>query len=194
MAAGMWPDTIDAAGRPAKNAGGSFSMEQQTQAATAFGFLTAVDSSTHGVFGGYLLVDPLGRPLEFHCTAPVKVSRAQQILYGASLPGHLHGQQIGAALLAEGSVTPVVVLTDHDAMLSVRPHTSLPVALVRRRGEAAEPPPGAFAMGEFCVSPHASDAGDVEGLRHRLEHLGLSVDLTEPFERIRAAIEEAQRH
>lgn len=190
----MWPDTIDAAGRPATNAGLSFSMEQQMQAATAFGFLTVVDSSTHGVFGGYLLVDPLGRPLEFHCTAPVKVSRAQQILYGASLPGHLHGQQIGAALLAEGSVTPVMVLTDHDAMLSVRPHTSLPVALVRRRGEAAEPPPGAFTMGEVCVSPHAGDAGDVEGLRHRLENLGLSVDLTEPFERIRAAIEEAQRH
>ena len=37
----------------------------------AYGFLTAVESGSHGVFGGYLLVDPLGRPLEFHCTAPV---------------------------------------------------------------------------------------------------------------------------
>ena len=167
-------------------------MEQQTQAATAFGFLTAVDSPTHGVFGGYLLVDAIGRPLEFHCTAPVKVSRAQQILYGASLPGHLHGQQIGAALLAEGSVTPTVVLTDHDAMLTVRPHTSLPVALVRRRSEAVEPPPGAFAMGDVCVSPPAGEAADA--LRQRLEHLGAAVDLTEPFDRIRAAIDEAQRH
>ena len=169
-------------------------MEQQTQAATAFGFLTAVDSPTHGIFGGYLLVDAIGRPLEFHCTAPVKVSRAKQILYGASLPGHLHGQQIGAALLAEGSVAPAVVLTDHEAMLAVRPHTSLPVALVRRRGEAAEPPAGAFALGEVCVSPHASDAIASDALRQRLEHLGSAVDLTEPFERIRAAIEEAQRH
>lgn len=167
-------------------------MEQQTQ--TAYGFLTAVDSPAHGVFGGYLLVDAIGRPLEFHCTAPVKVSRAQQILYGASLAGHLHGQQIGAALLAEGSVTPSVVLTDHEAMLAVRPYTSFPVALVRRRGEAVEPPAGAFAMGEVCVNPPASDAGDAEALRQRLAHLGSAVDLTEPFERIRAAIEEAQRH
>lgn len=180
--------------RPAKTPVGRVSMEQQTQAATAFGFLTAVDSPTHGVFGGYLLVDAIGRPLEFHCTAPVKVSRAQQILYGVSLPGHLHGQQIGAALLAEGTVAPTVVLTDHDAMLTVRPHTSLPVALVRRRDEAAEPPPGAFAMGEVCVSPPASDAADADALRQRLEHLGAAVDLTEPFDRIRAAIEEAQRH
>jgi hypothetical protein len=186
--------TIGWQGTTGDRAGGVFFMEQQTQGATAFGFLTAVDSPAHGVFGGYLLVDAMGRPLEFHCTAPVKVSRAQQILYGASLPGHLHGQQIGAALLAEGSVIPTVVLTDHDAMLAVRPHTSLPVALVRRRDEAVEPPPGAFAMGEVCVSPHVSDAAAAEALRRRLEDLGSSVDLTEPFERIRAAIEEAQRH
>ena len=169
-------------------------MQQSAADGATYGFLTTVDSGSHGVFGGYLLVDVLGRPLEFHCTAPVKVSRAQQILYGASLPAHLHGQQIGAALLAEGSVAPAVVLTDHGAMLAVRPHTSLPVALVRRRGEADEPPAGAFAMGEACVSPHSSDAGDADALRQRLEHLGSAVDLTEPFERIRAAIEEAQRH
>ena len=77
----------------------------------AYGFLTTVDSPTHGLFGGYLLVDPAGRPLEFHCTAPVKVSRAQQILYGATLQGHLHGRQIGATLIAEGSLTPLVSIT-----------------------------------------------------------------------------------
>jgi hypothetical protein len=49
-------------------------------------------------------------------------------------------------------------------------------------------------MGEVCVSPHVSDAAAAEALRRRLEDLGSSVDLTEPFERIRAAIEEAQRH
>ncbi|MDA1039401.1 MAG: hypothetical protein O3A37_03800 [Planctomycetota bacterium] len=169
-------------------------MEQQTQGATVFGFLTALDSPTHGVFGGYLVVDAIGRPIEFHCTAPVKVSRAQQILYGASLPGHLHGQQIGAALLAEGSVTPIVVLTDHNAMLSVRQHTPLPVALVGLRSEAAEPPPGVFAMGDVYVCPPAGSADDTDALRQHLDHLRVAVDLTEPFERIRAAIEEAQRH
>ena len=110
-------------------------MQQQAEPGgdgAVFGFLTAVDSPLHGLFGGYLVVDALGRPLEFHCTAPVKVSRAQQILYGPTLHGHLHGQQIGGALLAESKATPAVVLTDHDAMLHVRPHTSLPLALVRQ--------------------------------------------------------------
>ena len=112
-------------------------MREQAFEGTTYGFLTAVESGSHGVFGGYLLVDALGRPVEFHCTAPVKVSRAQQILYGPTLTGHLHGRQIGGALLEEAGSTPVVVLTDSEAMLHVRPHTSLPVVLVRRCGDEA---------------------------------------------------------
>jgi hypothetical protein len=168
--------------------------EQPVEA--AFGFLTAVDSPSHGLFGGYLLVDLAGRPLEFHCTAPVKVSRAQQILYGATLQSHLHGRQIGAALLAEGTVAPEIVLTDLEPMLHVRPHTSLPVALVTLADAAAAPPrdPAGFAIGSVSVSPHAHDLDRAEAIRQKLETLVASVDLAEPFERIRSAIEEAQRH
>lgn len=166
----------------------------------AYGFLTAVESGPHGVFGGYLLVDPWGRPLEFHCTAPVKVSRAQQILFGSTLQSHLHGQQIGGTLLAEGTVTPEVVLTDLEPMLHVRSHTKLPVAFVR---DASSGTPaatfgsaigtGSFMIGNATVSPHASDAARGDDLRARLEELAAAVDLCEPFERIRAAIDEAQR-
>jgi hypothetical protein len=156
--------------------------------AATYGFLTTVESAAHGLFGGYLVVDALGRPLEFHCTAPVKVTRAQQILYGPTLQGHLHGRQIGAALLAESKAEPALVLTDQEAMLLVRPHTRLPVALVKRleqqHGES----------GNVHVQPHASDAPREAAIRERLATLGAAVDLCEPFDRIRAAIEEAQRH
>jgi hypothetical protein len=201
LAAGTW--------QPGTGGGIARSMEQraaETQAGTAaapraYGFLTAVESGSHGVFGGYLLVDPLGRPLEFHCTAPVKVSRAQQILFGSTLQSHLHGQQIGGTLLAEGTVTPEVVLTDLEPMLHVRNHTKLPVALVR--GGAAGSPAvitgsglggGSFTVGNASVSPHTSDTAREAELRERLEELAAAVDLCEPFERIRAAIDEAQRH
>jgi hypothetical protein len=158
----------------------------------SFGFLTTVESPVHGLFGGYLIVDELGRPLEFHCTAPVKVSRAQQILYGPTLQGHLHGRQVGGALLAEGKVTPAVVLTDSEAMLQVRPHTSLPVALVRRG--VAEQADAGFVVGEAIVSPHAADVTLAGELEARLATLAAAVDLCEPFERIRAALDEAARH
>ncbi len=169
-------------------------MQQQAEAggdAAVYGFLTAVDSPQHGLFGGYLVVDALGRPLEFHCTAPVKVSRAQQILYGPTLHGHLHGQQIGGALLAESKAAPAVVLTDHDAMLQVRPHARHPLALVR---PAAADDAAGFTLGTAHVTPHAADAAVEATIRDRLAVLAAAVDLREPFERIRAAIEEAQRH
>jgi hypothetical protein len=170
-------------------------VQHQTEAGLddlSFGFLTALESPTHGLFGGYLVVDSLGRPLEFHCTAPVKVSRAQQILYGPTLPGQLHGRHVGGALLAEGKATPAVVLTDNDAMLHVRPHTKLPLALVRRgSGEQAST---GFMVGEAIVSPHADDAARADEIAARLASLAAAVDLCEPFERIRAALDEAARH
>ncbi len=170
-------------------------MEQRTAAGgdtLAFGFLTAVESASHGIFGGYLLLDVSGRPLEFHCTAPVKVSRAQEILYGPSLHGHLHGRQIGGALLAEGGVAPVVVLTDQEPMLQVRPHTNLAVALVRRAGgaDAAD----GLVVGGAHVAAADGDPARQAAIRERLAEFGAAVDLCEPFERIRAAIDEAQRH
>jgi hypothetical protein len=170
-------------------------VQQQAEAGPegpTFGFLTTVESASHGLFGGYLVVDASGRPLEFHCTAPVKVTRAQQILYGPTLHGHLHGRQVGGALLAEGKATPVVVLTDSEAMLHVRPHTSLPLALVRR----AEPglSPAGFTMGAAVVSPHADDLAQAGELEVRLATLAAAVDLCEPFERIRSALDEAARH
>jgi len=157
----------------------------------AYGFLTVVDSATHGLFGGYLVVDALGRPLEFHCTAPVKVSRAQQILYGPTLHGQLEGRQIGGALLAEGKTTPAVVLTDREPMLQVRPQTTLPVALVSRGEKLAA---GAFTVGDAALRPHADDASRIAELEARLGPLAAAVDLCEPFERIRAALDEAARH
>ena len=158
--------------------------------APTYGYLTTVDSAVHGVFGGFLLVDGVGRPLEFHCTTPVKVSRAQQILYGATLPAHLHGRQIGATLLAEAGSTPRAVLTDSESLLHVRAHTDLPVVLVQR-GDAGAPGGQVVRFGDASVAlPEQVPPGLVDGLGT----LAGAVDLCEPFERIRAAIDEAQKH
>ncbi|MFM7249913.1 MAG: hypothetical protein ACKO5R_08445 [Planctomycetaceae bacterium] len=161
-------------------------------AAASYGFLTTVDSATHGVFGGYLVIDVTGRPLEFHCTTPVKVSRAQRILYGATLPAQLHGRQIGATLLADTTTRPLAVLTDDEALLHVRPHTPLPVVLVRPRDGAAPcRGEGLTTFGEAALLlPDTAPADLVD----RLGALAAGVDLREPFERIRAAIDEAQKH
>ena len=141
-------------------------MQQPEEGRGAIGFLTTVASASHGVFGGYLLVDEVGRPLEFHCTAPVRVSRAQEILYGPTLHGELHGRRIGGSLVAAAGVRPRLVLVESPQMMHVQGETDLPVAVV----------------------------DPVEPLRERFCSLLPEIDLLEPFELIREAIAEAQRH
>ena len=51
-----------------------------------------------------------------------------------------------------------------------------------------------FAVGCTHVTPPVGPAADEAVIRAGLTVLGNAVDLQEPFERIRAAIEEAQRH
>jgi hypothetical protein len=96
----------------------------------ALGFLTVLEHAQHGLMGGYLVLNPAGRPLEFHCTTPVKPNRAQQILYGPTLEPYLFGEQIGKSLVAKSSLEPLVICTDLRPVMALRGLVSTPVALV----------------------------------------------------------------
>jgi hypothetical protein len=169
----------------------------------ALGFLTVLDHPQHGLFGGYLLLNLSGRPLEFHCTAPIRPNRAQQILYGPTLEAYLYGEQIGATLIAQGRIQPLVVCTDREPVLAVRELAAMPVALVLPReaaaGEGAEGPCEAptrllsFPLGRNRLAVSQSAAADRERITERLAETAESLDLAEPFGRIREAIEEAQQ-
>jgi len=96
----------------------------------AIGFLTVVAHEQHGLFGGLLVLNPAGRPLEFHCTAPLKPNRAQEILFGPTLQAYLYGEQIAPALVAQAQGNLLAMLTDCPPMLAAREHLELPLALV----------------------------------------------------------------
>ncbi|HEV2969234.1 MAG TPA: hypothetical protein VGY55_04530 [Pirellulales bacterium] len=130
----------------------------------ALGFLTVLEHAQHGLMGGYLVLNSAGRPLEFHCTAPIKPNRAQQILYGPTLEPYLYGEQIGQALVAKSPAQPLVICTDLRPALALRPLVSAPVALVLpendgARGEPSPVPPLAAAA-TIAAAP-----GDDDGLR-----------------------------
>jgi hypothetical protein len=102
---------------------------------TAIGFLSVVRHEPHGLFGGYLLLNRNGRPLEFHCTAPLKPNRAQEILYGATLESYLYGEAIGATLTAKSSAPIDFLCVDVEAALAVRDFVDAPVAFVTTESE-----------------------------------------------------------
>jgi hypothetical protein len=184
--------------------------------ATAFGFLTILRHDEHGLFGGYLLLNPLGRPLEFHCTAPIKPNRAQEILYGPTLDAFLYGEQIGQTLLKQAGVAPQFVCTDREAALAVREHTDVPVVLVlsTRESMAGASDNGdspekkyridgahhglpssmlTFEVGRNRLAVPSPRDDDRERITDRLSGIADAFDLAEPFGRIRDAIEEAQQ-
>ncbi len=102
----------------------------ESKSKSALGFLTVLDYPEYGLFGGYLVLNALGRPLEFHCTAPVRPNRAQHILYGPTLEPYLFGEQIGCALVAAAKTDPRVVFTDREPVLALRQFVKMPVVLV----------------------------------------------------------------
>lgn len=201
----------------------AYPRSDESKPKQSLGFLTVLECPRDGLFGGYLALNFLGRPLEFRCTAPIKPSRAQQILYGPTLNSYLYGEQIGRSLLDGVTHDPLVVCTDHPAVLAVRDFVDIPVALVEiPAGEAEGPESTTAEAGSSATDPgqktwrvHAAHAPDSPLRRFHLGHnrlaagpraeadqatildrladLADSFDLAEPFVRIREAIEEARR-
>jgi len=167
---------------------------QTLTGATIFGYISAVESAEHGFFGGYLLVSPLGRPVEFHCTAPIRPSRAQQILYGPTLQPYLLGEQIAGTLLAKAQTRPQIILTDQSSVLCHRAKLAIPIVYL----DITEPDASINRPNALNISGHAIDLApgyesDADAAIALLTTLAGHVDLPEPFERIHEAIREAQR-
>lgn len=192
------------------------------QSPPALGFLTVVEHPEHGLFGGYLLLNTAGRPLEFHCTAPIRPNRAQEILYGPTLAPFIYGEQIGQTMLAKAKTKPLVVCTDREPALAVREFSSVPVVLVIAPEEIEEndvdsqaydnsrsrhdgklwrldkahldtPPLITFTLGRNRLAVPAVAEQDRRQISESLASVADSFDLAEPFGRIREAIDEARR-
>lgn len=159
--------------------------------AVSIGFLTVVENTELGLLGGYLLLNVAARPLEFHCTAPVKPSRTQEILYGPTLRPYLFGEQIGQTLLAKSKLTPVVVCTDSQPVLAARDGAHVPVVLVAD-GISSELG-GGFSLAKNTVMTVPGFESDERAIREAWPALADHLDLLEPFARIREALDEAQK-
>ncbi|MDR3181977.1 MAG: hypothetical protein LBT89_03505 [Planctomycetaceae bacterium] len=193
------------------------------------GFLTVIDQQKTGLIGGYLVLNPAGRPLEFHCTVPVLPDKIQEILYGETLQPFLYGERIAQTLLKRSKIPIFAAFTNNAAVLPVQNSTEVPViyvfdqkrehhvsAVVNQslhefgithdtpalaRAEMPEtlklPPLAGFDTAvwqetqignRWIAVPNKS-----ESLVNELTQLARTIDFAEPFVRIRAAVEEAQK-
>ena len=166
----------------------------QPDAHATFGFINVIDLPTVGLCGGLLVVSHLGRPLEFHCTAPCPPNRAQQIMYGQTYRGFVFTDQIGAALIDSVKHVPSAYLTCSPEMLPISEIVDPPVVLAEISD--AEKPFDGSGLPQFkveqvqfsCVNL-AKDQTDT--LQGHIEKFQAKLPIDEPFERIAQAIEEA---
>ena len=164
----------------------------RSKSLSTLGFLSIVNCPPDGVVGGYLLLTSRGRPLEFHCSAPIWPNRAQEILYGPTLRPFIYGELIGRSLVEHAKMRPDVVLVDACETLSMRDVVDLPLAWVTHENvHARERQADSVAPGPWRTAPGFE--ADQPILDERLTAVAGDLDLCEPFERIRNAIEEAQQ-
>ena len=166
----------------------------------AFGFLTAVEDLQHGFFGGYLVISDTGRPLEFHCSTPIRPNQAQRILYGPTLRPYLLGEVIGQALVNKAQIPVKTLLTDLEEMLSLALLVDYPVLWIEEANE--KPQEGQadslghipqISLEKYGIRGTSTCNWEPQSMKATLEQLFANIDLQEPFGRIRDAIAEAQR-
>lgn len=163
----------------------------------SLGFLTVVEHEPLGLIGGLLVLNANARPLEFHCTAPLKANRAQQILYGATLEPYLYGEQIGQTLAGKVAAPLAALFCDKRASLATRDFCQVPTAWVLPPSEQVRQQASSelhtFSIAEELLALAHERGSDVAAIQAILTDLPRKLDLREPFGRIRCALDEAQK-
>ena len=164
--------------------------------AKSIAYFTVVESDQTGWTGGLLVLNDSGRPLEFQCTLPVRPSKTHEILFGATLRGHLISEVIGALLVKKCRTSISMLCCDQVEALAIESVVDFPVVLLHEAAEQEEGPISAdmihgrsqleFADSKIWVSAERED--DLQELRSHFDKLP---DAEEPFSRIREAIFEA---
>lgn len=150
-------------------------------APSTFGFYSVLEIESIGFCGGYLVLNQIGRPLEFHCTLPIKPERSQEILFGESLKQFLICEHIGPPLIGKAKHKAGLILVNQPEALLLEKQVASTVALIAA-SESNDP--------KASVDVQTADPQMTGKVRDVLYQSAFQ--LMEPFERITTAIDEAQ--
>lgn len=156
------------------------------------GFLTVLHEA-NGYLGGYLVTNQWGRPLEFRLSTAVQPNRVQQILYADTLVPYICGDLIGKTLVEKTGTAVQMVVTDTEAALELRQRLEVPVALLEMSGQTQEAVAAPGSPSDRPVRGHARFPEDTVVIRELLDIVKNTLDLAEPFARIREAMGEARK-
>jgi hypothetical protein len=166
--------------------------ESVAPASLNIGFLTVLQEPS-GQLGGYLVTNSWGRPLEFRLSTAVQPNRVQQILYGKTLDSYICADLIGKTLWDKTSTPVQLIVTDREAVLDLRLRIDVPVVWLAGRNPVQEQEARPLPKEKEPLSCHPQFPHDRQSLQSILQRLSETIDMAEPFERIREAIGEARK-
>ena len=166
---------------------------------TTFGFISVMEIEGLGHCGGLLVVSQLGRPIEFHCSAPVATNRAQKILYGKTYDNYLYCEQIGLSLIDKAKSKPQLVIADSIPLLGLEKLISELIVVLENDSNRASLEESTDlesinleTRGQKLWLPRQGDSQNMQTIQEMCSKFTQSLPLEEPFERIQKAIDEAQ--
>ena len=161
-----------------------------------FAFLAVTEVTNLGFCGGLLILNLGGRPVEFHCTAPVSPNRAQEILYGATLKEFITCDQIAASLLDKAKTKPHLILIDDRDISKLSVQVDIPVIFVQDMENNDRVESDADSNIELEIAEQRLTGygdHDFEGTESLLKLFMETLPISEPFDRIYEAIREAHK-
>lgn len=168
------------------------------------GFLSVMQEAS-GYFGGYLVTNQWGRPMEFRLSTAVQPNRVQKILYAGTLQPYICSEVIGKTLVEKTGIPVDMIITDTPSALDLRLKVDVPVVWIAQAEQISEreTPPGDDIAPPENAPPilnvnnslhcHGHFPEDVEAINEMLNKLVGVLDLSEPFFRVREAMGEARK-
>jgi hypothetical protein len=175
----------------------------------------AITSPQSGSYqGGILIVNEVGLPVEFRYSDVVQPTVLQQVLYGKTLGNYIKRHVLLGSLLSDLAQPYALILTQEDCFLDV----VLPTPVIRLMGTQTSPAimANSKAVGDakplnpadwlvvlasdstpvrvgFPAHPTTGEAlTEVQPVVETLVQAAATLDVLEPFERVKAALQALQ--
>jgi hypothetical protein len=150
-------------------------------------YLICPQDAAGAFLGALMLTDARLRPLHFSFVSPIRPTKIQRVLYGPTLDEHLRVDVIGNRLIKDLPFVPDVLLVDRLELVAARRVANIPTAFLTKPNDGA-PEPGKLTALQYDTGPNVEDQ---EVVGQILASLEMTVDLVEPFNRMREALKEA---
>lgn len=151
-------------------------------------YLSCPYDAAKSFIGALLITDATGRPLHFTYVSPVRPTTMQRLLYGKTLTEHTKVDVITKKLFAaDMSMVPDVLFVDSAELLAARRISNVPTAYLSSATDA-ESDSSSLSVVTYDTGGHTADE---EAIGRIVVNLEQSIDLLDPFGRIREALKEA---